>query len=123
MLSRMSLSDSSRLGRFVSWTWRVRHRTSNALRDWRDRWLRGYCCAMSHDGEDEAGVYYFWRCGLKRGHKGPHRSCNYLWGHEGTMYSPLSPAPPMLNRHATMTRRQRQARERWHEAHEIARKP
>lgn len=97
--------------------WRVRFRVGNALRDWRDRWLRGYCCAMSHDEEDAAGAYYFWRCGLKRGHKGPHRSVNYLWGHEGVSYSPLSPAPPMLDRHPTMTRSQRKARKQWERDH------
>jgi hypothetical protein len=58
----------------------LKFRAENALRDLGDR-LRGRCCRAPNYMVD--GGYHFWRCGLKRGHDGPHRSVNYLWGPGG----------------------------------------
>nr|WP_143545540.1 hypothetical protein [Rhodococcus sp. 15-1154-1] len=46
--------------------------------------LDGYCCAKDMTG------YKHWRCGLKIGHAGPHRTNNYTW-YLGQLaeYSPL----------------------------------
>ncbi len=53
----------------------LRFRAENAAKDMLDR-LRGRCCAAPRYMVD--GGYHFWRCGLRRGHDGPHRSVNYL---------------------------------------------
>jgi hypothetical protein len=70
---------------------------TNALRDVWDRWARGYCCAAPGDIE---GAFRFWRCNLRRGHTGLHRTVNYRWGHgEGTLYDPVEHPGPRLDRH------------------------
>lgn len=113
----------SRVSRLRGRCWTARHRAANALCDLRDRWLHGYCCAAPSTMLED-GAYHFWRCGRKRGHKGPHRTVNYLWGHEGGGYSPIphdQPSPPRLDRHPTLTRRQRRARDQWERQRRIDR--
>src|SRR4051812_15791298 len=94
--------------------YRAKHRSLNALRDFWDRWARGLCCAAPRFIVD--GGYYFWRCSLRRGHKGPHRSVNYLWGDAigGSAYSPVDAPTPMLDRYPSRTRRQRREWDAWH---------
>lgn len=90
---------------------RFRFRAENALRDLGDR-LRGLCCAAPNYMVD--GGYHFWRCGLRRGHDGPHRSVNYLWGPGGSVYAPIDDPPPGCDRNPVETRRQRKSRKAWH---------
>ena len=99
-------------------------RLKNRLRDLRDRWLHWQCCAAPRGNSDAGdGGYFFWRCSLRRGHKGPHRSVNYLWGHDGgASYSPLASPPRRLERYAVMTRRQARERDAWHEARDAERR-
>lgn len=101
---------------------RTRFRVGNAWRDLIDRWLRGKCCAAPRYQKD--GGYHFWRCGLKRGHKGQHRSLNYLWGHgEGSVYDPDHGISERLDRHPIRTRKQRREFEAWYRAREAKRRP
>lgn len=88
----------------------ARYRIENALHDLLDR-LRGRCCAAPRYMID--GGYHFWRCGLRRGHDGPHRSLNYLWGPGGSLYSPIPNPPPGCDRNPVETRRQRRSRLEW----------
>ena len=94
---------------------RAKQRTVNALRDLFDRWVRGRCCAAP---DYMAGGYTFWRCGRPRGHKGPHRTVNYLWGDDlgGTAYSPTADPIRGLDRYPIDTRRQRRQRRAFHDA-------
>lgn len=91
---------------WVGWKFRV----ANAARDLLDR-LRGRCNRAPLYMVD--GGYHFWRCGLKRGHGGPHRSVNYLWGPGGSVYAPVDKPPPGCDRKPTETRRQRRSRREW----------
>jgi len=69
------------------------------------------------------GGYHFWRCGLKRGHAGQHRSLNYTWGlGEGSIYDPEHGIRDRLDRKPIRTRRQRREFEAWHRKREVARK-
>jgi len=88
-----------------------RARLRNRLHDLWDRWVRGYCCAAPR-GNHEDGGYHFWRCNLRRGHDGAHRSLNYLWGlpDGGSVYSPVESPSPRLDRRPVMTHRQRRER-------------
>lgn len=96
----------------------------NALRDKWDRYARGYCCAAP-SGVPGASGWYFWRCNLRRGHAGAHRSLDYMWhdplaeklpiDHEPYwIYSPRAQVVRhRLDRYPHPTRRQRRQREAW----------
>lgn len=87
-----------------------KHRTENAAKDLLDR-LRGRCCRAPLFMVE--GGYHFWRCGLKRGHGGPCRSGNYLWGPGGSIFAPTEAHWVMGDRKPTETFSQRRWRRRW----------
>lgn len=89
--------------------WTVRFWLENAVRDLGAR-LAGHCNRAPLCTE---GGYHFWRCELQRGHEGPHRSGNYLWGPGGSLYAPVQGARAAADRKPVMTRRQRRYREEW----------
>lgn len=89
----------------------LRFRAHNALLDLLDR-LRGRCCRAPLYMVD--GGYHFWRCMLRRGHKGPCRSGNYLWGPGGSVYAPIDKwLRGSRERKPVRTRRQAESRRRW----------
>lgn len=87
----------------------------NLLRDVRAR-LSGRCNrAPAYMTE---GGYYFWRCGLARGHDGPCRTGNYLWGPGGSVYAPVNfreAGVRVDDRNPVLTFRQKRHRRRWDE--------
>lgn len=105
--------------------WRAHYwfRARNAIRDLWDRHVRGLCAAAP-SGYITGGAYHFWRCGLRHGHDGPHRSQNYVWTDLGTsQYDPLrmtGDGPdarmtvPAMRRHPVLTRRQKRERDEHH---------
>lgn len=101
--------------RTVHWKFRA----TNALRDLADR-LAGRCCAAPRYMAD--GGYHFWRCGLRRGHPGPHRSRNYLWGPGGSAYDPAGGITRGVDRKPVETRRQRRERLRWQQMDDAKRR-
>lgn len=84
------------------------HRLQNRWHDVRAI-LAGYCndCPWRADPADGGG-YRNWRCALKRGHKGMHRSRNYVWDEAGrTDYAPMRDFPQQpWGRNMTPTMRQ-----------------
>ncbi|MCX5070867.1 hypothetical protein OOJ91_34025 [Micromonospora lupini] len=95
-----------------------RHRTYNRWADLRAR-AAGYCNhAPWHPIPGQGGGYAHWRCALRAGHTGVHRSRNYVWDRTGrTTYRPL-PAGQNLpdqpwRRSMTPTAAQERARGRW----------
>lgn len=55
----------------------------------------GWCnhCPKEGDGGPHSG-YSHWRCQLRRGHLGLHRTGNYVWTDDGwTDYMPTRPGP------------------------------
>jgi hypothetical protein len=109
--------------------WRAIHRVKNAWYDLRAM-LAGYCNHCPNDGTPGSGGYTFWRCGLRRGHDGLHRSNNYVWTDDGnTSYLPLpyghpqgAAQPRAWSRTPAMTRRQRRTREAWHQEQDARRR-
>lgn len=91
-------------GRYYTW----RFRTENLVLDLLDK-LRGVCAHKPSGSPREP--YYFWRCGLRRGHDGRHRSVNYEWDEHGSEYLPIADPPRGCDRRPTLTRSQRKARE------------
>jgi hypothetical protein len=97
----------------------LRFRAHNALLDLGDR-LRGRCCRAPLFMVD--GGYHFWRCMLRRGHDGPCRSGNYLWGPGGSVYAPIDKWPRgRWDRKPVQTRRQAESCRRWHDLSEAKR--
>jgi hypothetical protein len=104
--------------------YRAKHGVLNAARDLWDRHVRGYCCAAPSGVPGSPG-YHFWRCNLRRGHLGGHRSLNYVW-HDPlserlaidlepySIYSPRDQPGRRLDRYPHLTRRQKRQREAWH---------
>lgn len=109
--------------------WRVVFRAQNLWWDGRAV-LAGYCNHCPNQGiPGEGGGYTFWRCGLRRGHEGLHRSNNYVWTDDGTTdYLPLPHGhaqrahQPWRRSAGAMTRRQRRNREAWHRQQDAKRK-
>lgn len=96
--------------------WRTIHRTQNRWWDLR-AFLAGYCndCPSKSGVPGEGGGYSFWRCALRRGHDGDHRSKNYTWDQHGkTTYAPLRKHPwQPWERTPTSTIRQTRNHRRW----------
>lgn len=71
------------------------------------------------------GGYHFWRCGLQRGHDGPCRFGNYLWGPGGSVYAPVNFREVGLRiaeRYPVQTFRQKRQRRRYEELSDARRK-
>ena len=110
--------------------WIVIHRTQNRWWDLRAI-LAGYCnhCPGSPI-PGQGGGYLFWRCGLRRGHEGLHRSNNYVWDEGGTTsYMPLPYSHPQgahqprkWNRKPGWTMRQARALDAWHREQDARRR-
>ena len=112
--------------------YRAKHRLLNVLRDFWDRRARGYCCAAPSGVPGSPG-YHFWRCNLRRGHAGAHRSVNYLW-HDPLaeklpvdlelycIYSPRDRPGKRLDRYPALTRRQQRQRDAWHASRDCQRR-
>lgn len=70
------------------------------------------------------GGYHFWRCGLPRGHDGPCRFGNYLWGSGGSVYAPVNFREVGLRiaeRYPVQTFRQKRQRRRYEELSDVRR--
>lgn len=81
--------------------------------------LHSYC----NDRSRKTGLpgqgdgYVHWRCALRRGHGGLHRSRNYVWDNWGAAeYAPVDDMPNQpWERHMVRTRRQERLLRRWDE--------
>jgi len=94
-----------------------RLRITNAIRDARDK-ARGVCCAAPSGALSDGG-YHFWRCALKRGHDGPHRTGVYIWSEgERPEHDPSSEVHG-TDRFPVFTRRQARVRQRSQEMHRL----
>ncbi|WP_432027427.1 hypothetical protein [Streptomyces sp. 1222.5] len=95
------------------------HRIQNR---WRDLLaiLHGYCNdrPIKLNIPGESGGYLHWRCALKRGHDGKHRSRNAVWNDSGKVsHEPIQrPTGQPWERACTPTIRQARNLRRWHEA-------
>lgn len=103
-------SELSRRDRLRSALVRRRFRAANLALDTLDR-CRGRCCRAPLFMVE--GGYHFWRCGLRRWHKGPCRSGYYFWGPGGSVYDPDGPWAGGVERRPVYTRRQARERRRW----------
>lgn len=106
--------------RLPGFAWQTVHRTQNRWHDLRAI-LAGYCndCPRKRGLPDEGDGYIMWRCALKRGHDGLHRSRNYVWDAAGAAnYLPVPPRRPMpsqpWDRNGTPTMRQTRNLNEWH---------
>jgi hypothetical protein len=78
---------------------RLRTQAINGVRDLIDRHIRGFCCDCPQgSGKAPGGGYRFWRCARRRGHRGRHRSINYVWDDNGvTEHVPIDQAFRVLD--------------------------